>query len=157
MSTVTTEVPTAPARPRRRRRPHSRCTRPSPGTRRPWTPSGGRGGRWAWCPPWAPSTRATARSSSGRPRECDVVAVSIFVNPTQFGDAADLAHYPRTLEADLEVVAAAGGRIVFAPSVAEMYPEGPARGAHACRCRSWPTGGRGRPGPGTSTGWPPWW
>jgi pantoate--beta-alanine ligase len=58
-------------------------------------------------------------------QECDVVAVSIFVNPTQFGDPADLAHYPRTLEADLEVVAAAGGRAVFAPSVAEMYPDGP--------------------------------
>jgi pantoate--beta-alanine ligase len=58
-------------------------------------------------------------------RECDVVAVSIFVNPTQFGDAADLAHYPRTLEADLEVVAGAGGHLVFAPSVAEMYPEQP--------------------------------
>ena len=58
-------------------------------------------------------------------RECDVVAVSIFVNPTQFGDPADLALYPRTFDADLQVVAAAGGDLVFAPSVAEMYPEGP--------------------------------
>ncbi len=58
-------------------------------------------------------------------RECDVVAVSVFVNPTQFGDAADLALYPRTFEADLEAVAQAGGHLVFAPSVAEMYPEGP--------------------------------
>jgi pantoate--beta-alanine ligase len=57
--------------------------------------------------------------------ECDVVAVSVFVNPTQFGDAADLATYPRTLESDLEVVAAAGGGLVFAPSVMEMYPDGP--------------------------------
>jgi pantoate--beta-alanine ligase len=57
--------------------------------------------------------------------ECDVVAVSIFVNPTQFGDAADLEHYPRTLAADLEVVAGAGAGIVFAPSVDEMYPDGP--------------------------------
>jgi pantoate--beta-alanine ligase len=55
--------------------------------------------------------------------ECDVVAVSVFVNPTQFGDAADLATYPRTLESDLEVVASAGGGLVFAPSVAEMYPD----------------------------------
>jgi pantoate--beta-alanine ligase len=61
-------------------------------------------------------------------RECDVVAVSIFVNPTQFGDAADLALYPRTLEADLEMVAEAGGALVFAPSVAEMYPDGPDAG-----------------------------
>lgn len=55
--------------------------------------------------------------------ECDVVAVSIFVNPTQFGDAADLANYPRTWDADLRAVAASGGHLVFAPSVAEMYPD----------------------------------
>ena len=58
-------------------------------------------------------------------RQCDVVAVSIFVNPTQFGDAADLDRYPRTFEADLDVVASAGAHLVFAPSVAEMYPDGP--------------------------------
>jgi len=58
-------------------------------------------------------------------RECDVVAVSIFVNPTQFGDAADLANYPRTLHADLATVADAGGHLVFAPSVEEMCPGGP--------------------------------
>ena len=57
--------------------------------------------------------------------ECDVVAVSIFVNPTQFGDPADLAAYPRTLESDLEAVASAGGGLVFAPSVHEMYPDRP--------------------------------
>jgi len=55
--------------------------------------------------------------------ECDVVAVSIFVNPTQFGDPSDLANYPRTLETDLATVAAAGGQMVFAPSVGEMYPD----------------------------------
>jgi pantoate--beta-alanine ligase len=57
--------------------------------------------------------------------ECDVVAVSVFVNPTQFGDPSDLANYPRTLEADLGAIAASGGRLVFAPSVAEMYPDPP--------------------------------
>jgi len=57
--------------------------------------------------------------------ECDVVAVSIFVNPTQFGDPADLAAYPRTWQSDLASVEAAGGRVVFSPSVAEMYPEPP--------------------------------
>ena len=57
--------------------------------------------------------------------ECDVVAVSIFVNPTQFGDASDLANYPRTLESDLDVVSSAGGSLVFAPTVTEMYPEPP--------------------------------
>jgi pantoate--beta-alanine ligase len=54
-----------------------------------------------------------------------VVAVSVFVNPTQFGDAADLATYPRTLESDLEAVASSGGGLVFAPSVNEMYPDRP--------------------------------
>ena len=54
--------------------------------------------------------------------ENDVVAVSIFVNPLQFGDPADLEHYPRTLEADLELLAEAGADVVFAPSTAEMYP-----------------------------------
>jgi pantoate--beta-alanine ligase len=57
-------------------------------------------------------------------RECDVVVVSIFVNPTQFGDPADLAAYPRTLDADVAVVADGGGHLVFAPTVAEMYPNG---------------------------------
>ncbi len=57
--------------------------------------------------------------------ECDVVAVSVFVNPTQFGDPSDLANYPRTLDADLEAIAASGGELVFAPSVAEMYPDPP--------------------------------
>jgi pantoate--beta-alanine ligase len=58
--------------------------------------------------------------------ECDVVAVSIFVNPLQFGDPEDITHYPRTLEDDLEACAAAGVDVVFAPSVQEMYPGWPA-------------------------------
>ncbi|HEX3729674.1 MAG TPA: pantoate--beta-alanine ligase [Opitutaceae bacterium] len=55
--------------------------------------------------------------------ENDWVALSIFVNPTQFNDPSDLKRYPRTLEADL---AAAEGLVdaVFAPSVEEMYPDG---------------------------------
>jgi len=56
--------------------------------------------------------------------ECDVVAVSIFVNPIQFSSAADLARYPTSLSEDLELAAATGAGIVFAPSVAEMYPGG---------------------------------
>ena len=57
--------------------------------------------------------------------ECDVVIVSIFVNPLQFGDPEDIAHYPRTLSDDLAACAAAGVDLVFVPSVAEMYPSWP--------------------------------
>jgi pantoate--beta-alanine ligase len=54
--------------------------------------------------------------------ECDVVVVSIFVNPMQFDREDDLQKYPRTLEADLELCASLGVAVVFAPAVAEMYP-----------------------------------
>jgi len=54
--------------------------------------------------------------------ECDVVAVTVFVNPLQFGDAADLARYPRDLDGDVAKAQAAGASVVFAPSVQEMYP-----------------------------------
>ncbi len=57
--------------------------------------------------------------------ECDVVAVSIFVNPLQFGQLSDIEHYPRTLDADLGVCEEAGAALVFAPSVTEMYPTWP--------------------------------
>ena len=53
---------------------------------------------------------------------CGYVAVSIFVNPMQFDRPDDLARYPRTLPADVEVCRRAGVDVVFAPSVAEMYP-----------------------------------
>jgi len=57
--------------------------------------------------------------------ECDVVAVTIFVNPLQFGDAADLERYPRDLGRDLELCEAAGAQVVFAPPVSEIYPDHP--------------------------------
>lgn len=52
----------------------------------------------------------------------DVTVVSVFLNPTQFNDPADLERYPRSLEADCHLVESVGGNIVFAPSVDEMYP-----------------------------------
>lgn len=67
--------------------------------------------------------------------QCDRVVVSVFVNPTQFGPGEDFAEYPRSLEADLKLLAARGADVVFAPETDTMYtaahatfvePEGPA-------------------------------
>lgn len=57
-------------------------------------------------------------------RENDIVVVSVFVNPTQFNNAADLATYPRTVDADCRLLEKAGVDIAFVPTVEEMYPEG---------------------------------
>ncbi len=54
--------------------------------------------------------------------ECDVVVVSVFVNPTQFNDKGDLATYPRTPEADAELLEKHGADYIFMPSVDEVYP-----------------------------------
>jgi pantoate--beta-alanine ligase len=55
---------------------------------------------------------------------CDVVAASIFINPTQFGLNEDLAKYPRAFERDRELLEKEGAQLLFAPSVEEMYPAG---------------------------------
>jgi pantoate--beta-alanine ligase len=55
-------------------------------------------------------------------RDCDLVAVSLFVNPTQFGPNEDLSAYPRDLAGDRDAAAAAGVDLLFTPSVEEMYP-----------------------------------
>ena len=59
----------------------------------------------------------------------DVVVVSIFVNPLQFGPTEDFTRYPRDPARDAALVAARGGDVVFSPDVAEMYPDG-ASGVH---------------------------
>ena len=56
--------------------------------------------------------------------QCDVVLVSVFVNPAQFGPSEDLARYPRNTERDLELLKALKVDAVFAPSDTEMYPQG---------------------------------
>ena len=77
--------------------------------------------------------------------ECERVVTTIFVNPLQFNLAADLDTYPRDEAGDCAVLAAAGVDLLFAPSAAEMYPDGFATtvslsGVTACLC------GRSRPG-----------
>lgn len=63
-----------------------------------------------------------------RARErADVVVVSIFVNPLQFGDARDLHRYPRTLDADAQLLAVEGVAVIFAPDAEVMYPAGQAQ------------------------------
>jgi pantoate--beta-alanine ligase len=64
--------------------------------------------------------RAAAEARPGR------VAVSIFVNPAQFGPNEDFAKYPRTFKSDCELAEREGATVIFAPSVEEMYPAGAA-------------------------------
>jgi pantoate--beta-alanine ligase len=80
--------------------------------------------------------------------ECETVAVSIFVNPLQFGDPEDIAHYPRTLDWDLTVCAEAGVDVVFVPSVKEMYPDWPAPVATTVSVRGVSEGWEGASRPG---------
>jgi pantoate--beta-alanine ligase len=56
--------------------------------------------------------------------QCDLVVVSVFVNPAQFNERADLEHYPRREERDRQLARDAGADLLFAPSVEEVYPPG---------------------------------
>jgi pantoate--beta-alanine ligase len=62
--------------------------------------------------------------------ECDVVAITIFVNPLQFAAGEDLDAYPRPIERDLELAAGAGVTVAFTPDTAEMYPTPTATNVH---------------------------
>ena len=66
-------------------------------------------------------------------RECEAVAVSIFVNPLQFDRADDLARYPRPFDADLALCETRSVDVVFAPTPADMYPEPPDCTVHVGR------------------------
>ena len=56
--------------------------------------------------------------------QCDVVVVSLFVNPAQFNESIDLDRYPRQEAQDRELAAAAGADLLFAPTAEEIYPTG---------------------------------
>lgn len=76
----------------------------------------------------------------------DTRVVSIFLNPTQFTQPADLERYPRTLDADVDLLAGEGVDLVFAPSVDEMYPTGPTATTVSAGAVGSTFEGRSRPG-----------
>jgi pantoate--beta-alanine ligase len=82
--------------------------------------------------------------AEGRAR-ADEVWVSIFVNPTQFNETADLDAYPRTWESDIEACERVGVDLVFAPTAGEMYPDGADTTVQA-RALARPLCGSARPG-----------
>lgn len=57
-------------------------------------------------------------------KNCDIVVVSIFVNPTQFGPSEDLDKYPRNIDRDLNLISEINANLVFIPSAEEIYPQG---------------------------------
>jgi pantoate--beta-alanine ligase len=75
--------------------------------------------------------------------ECDCTVVSIYVNPTQFGPDEDFSKYPRTLEADLKLLAGCGTDLVFSPSNDEMYPTEGKKGTVPI-CAEHPSGRSGK-------------
>jgi pantoate--beta-alanine ligase len=84
-----------------------------------------RGGRQIGLVPTMGALHCGHISLLERAREqCEVVVISLFVNPTQFNEQADLEGYPRQLERDIQMAEQAGADVLFAPSVEEVYPPG---------------------------------
>lgn len=83
-----------------------------------------KGNRIGFVPTMGALHRGHMSLVSAARRECDVVVASIFVNPTQFGPGEDFERYPRTLDADCELLAQENVEYVFAPPVEEVYPPG---------------------------------
>ncbi|MBO1515972.1 pantoate--beta-alanine ligase [Psychrobacter halodurans] len=79
-------------------------------------------------------------------QHADIVVVSIFVNPTQFGEGEDFDSYPRTLDADVTKLATVAADYVFAPSIEEMYPVLPPATAVLAGTISAQLCGQSRPG-----------
>ena len=82
------------------------------------------GGRLGFVPTMGALHEGHLRLVDAARRRSSSVAVSIFVNPTQFGPNEDFSRYPRTFERDCELCRERGVEHVFAPAVAEMYPPG---------------------------------
>jgi pantoate--beta-alanine ligase len=80
--------------------------------------------------------------------ECDVVVMSLFVNPAQFGPGEDLDRYPRDEARDAALAAAAGVDLVYAPPVEEVYPEGFATAVEVAGLTEVLDGDPARRGPG---------
>lgn len=78
-------------------------------------------------------------------RRADVVAVSVFVNPTQFGPNEDFECYPRDMERDIRLCTEVGVDVIFAPRVSEMYPDGYQTSVEVSKVTT-PLCGRTRPG-----------
>ena len=74
--------------------------------------------------------------------DCDIVVVSLFVNPTQFGDGEDLDSYPRDENRDAELAAREGVDLLWIPDVEQMYPEGFATTVEVAGDLTGRTGGR---------------
>ena len=94
--------------------------------------------------------RSLVRASKQR---CSISAVSIFVNPTQFGPSEDLARYPRTFDEDCRILEAENVDLLFAPDAKEIYPTGDLR--PMSKSRESAIGSMADPAPATFVASPP--